>query len=242
MFNDAIDEYNLNPAKPVIFNYPFKKIKIEHEPTAHRNLTVQTIRQIRDMQPASRLMTIAIDIFMLQFYLLGINIKDLFYLKPQNIIDGRLQFNRSKTGRKYNIKLEPEALEIIKKYKGKNYLLRFADYCAHERSGEQKAHTRKTVLQYKDSGTFLKMMNKQLKEVQKILGINAVRPLTSYFSRHSFATIMREIGISNDDISLCLGHRQPEQNLKISGIYINEDYKRADIATRKLIDCLHTLI
>jgi hypothetical protein len=50
---------------------------------------------------------------------------------------------------------------------------------------------------------------------------------------------MREIGISKDDISLCLGHKEPEQNLQISGIYINEDYEKADIANRKFIDKLN---
>jgi hypothetical protein len=51
---------------------------------------------------------------------------------------------------------------------------------------------------------------------------------------------MREIGVSRDDISLCLGHKDPEQNLKISGIYINEDYQKADFANRKLIDYINS--
>ena len=50
---------------------------------------------------------------------------------------------------------------------------------------------------------------------------------------------MREIGISKDDISICLGHREPEHNLITTGIYINEDYRKADIANWLFIDELN---
>ena len=239
MFNAAIDEYNMNPAQPVIFNYPFKKVKIEREITANRNLSIETIRKIRDYKPKSDQMSIAIDVFMLQLYLFGINIKDLFYLKHENIVDGRLQFNRHKTDRHYNIKLEPEALAIIKKYNGERFMMWFADDCYLYRNSGYKPHTRQSELQWIDSKAWLKMINSQLQKIEKQLELNLVCHLTSYFSRHSFASIMREIGISRDDISLCLGHKDPEQNLRISGIYINEDFKKADEANRKLIDYIN---
>jgi integrase len=160
-------------------------------------------------------------------------------LKPENIVIGRLQFNRYKTDRFCNIKIEPEALKIIEKYKGKRYLMWFADSCYHCRKMNYKPHTRKSYLQWANSQSWLKMINGQLKRVEKILELDLVCPLTSYFSRHSFASIMREIGISTDDISLCLGHREPEQSMKISRIYINEDYHKADIANRKFIDYIN---
>jgi site-specific recombinase XerD len=239
MFNAAINEYNMNPARPVIFNYPFKKIKIERDMTVNRNLPVETVRKIRDFKPQTYTMEIAIDMFMLQLYMFGINTKDLFYMKHENIVDGRLQFNRHKTDRFYNIKLEPEAIAIIDKYKGEKHLMWFADNCRLYRKSGYKRHTRESELQWIDSNTWLKMINDQLQKIEKELSLNLVCRLTSYFSRHSFATIMREIGISKDDISLCLGHVAPEQSMKISGIYINEDYKRADIANRKLIDYIN---
>jgi integrase len=239
MFNAAIDEYNMNPAQSVIFNYPFRKVKIEREVTRNRNLPVDVIRKIRDFTPQSHTMQIAIDMFMLQLYLFGTNIKDLFYMKHENTIGGRLQFNRHKTDRFYNIKLEPEAIAIIEKYKGEKHMMWFADYCHLYRESGYKPHTRESELQWIDSRAWLKMINRQLKKIQSDLELNLVCSLTSYFSRHSFATIMREIGISRDDISLCLGHRDPEQSMKISGIYINEDYERADVANRKLIDYIN---
>jgi integrase len=80
------------------------------------------------------------------------------------------------------------------------------------------------------------MLNVQLKTVEMRLELKLPTSFTTYFARHSFATIMREIGISKDDISLCLGHINQEQNLRTSGIYIKEDFLRMDVANRKLFD------
>jgi outer membrane protein OmpA-like peptidoglycan-associated protein len=50
---------------------------------------------------------------MLSFYLRGISFTDLAYLKPSNIIDGRIEYKRIKTHKNYSVKLFPEALSII---------------------------------------------------------------------------------------------------------------------------------
>lgn len=93
MFNDAmvLDDMELK--------YPFKKFKIAKEETRNRNLSIDIIRKIRDYKTEIKRREITHDIFSLQFYLFGINIKDLFYLLPSNIVDGRLQFYRSKSKR-----------------------------------------------------------------------------------------------------------------------------------------------
>ncbi len=235
MFNDAIDEYNTDIAHPVITNYPFRRFKIEREITANRNLAVKSIIKIRDAELPTYKMQCARDVFMLQIYLMGINTKDIFYLTKNNLLDGRLKFDRHKTGHKYNIKVEPEAMSILEKHKGEKYLLWFGD-----NSGATlgRKHTRKTENQYSDCRSFNKMINQQLSKIAEYLELSS--NLTSYYSRHSFATIMREIGISKDDISLCLGHKDPEQNLQVSNIYINEDFVRADNANRMFIDYLNS--
>src|SRR5659263_741182 len=107
--NEAIDD-------DLMTVYPFRKFEIKTETTRNRNLSIDIIRKIRDYKTEIKRREITRDIFSLQFYLFGINIKDLFYLLPTNVVDGRLQFYRSKSkrldslGRFYNIKLEPEAL------------------------------------------------------------------------------------------------------------------------------------
>ena len=229
VINSAIED-------DLITNYPFRKFKVKTEVTRNRNLSVEVIRKIRDYEPKTPRQIIARDVFMVQMYLHGINLKDLFYLKPEKRINNRLQFNRAKTGRFYNILIEKEAKELIEAYKGKTYLFWFADNCSAEKKIKVKAHSRQNHYQYADQESFGKMINESLQEIHDELKLNLPIPLTDYAVRHSFASICRTIGISKDDISLMLGHSNPE--MKVTGIYINEDFVRADKANRKLLDYL----
>lgn len=240
MFNLAITEFNKNPRNPVIYNYPFRSVKIKTAPSTNRNLSVETIRKIRDYEFKTKRQEIARDIFTLQMYLDGINIIDLFYLPKRSIIGNRLQYHRKKTDHYFNIKLEPEAIRLIEKYRGVKYLFWFADYCKEERKGFAKKHSRISHYQYKDSQSFNKMLNNNLFSIQDDLKLSLPTDLTGYYVRHSFASLMREIGISKDTISLALGHKDVEQNLKTSGIYINEDFGEIDTANRELIDFINS--
>ncbi|HEY5510692.1 MAG TPA: site-specific integrase [Prolixibacteraceae bacterium] len=217
-------------------NYPFRKFKIKTEVTRNRNLPIKSIRAIRDFTSTDKRQEIARDVFMLQFFLLGINIKDLFFLTSKNVIDGRIQYFRAKTGRFYNIKIEKEAQAILDRYKGGKYLLWFADLCLTERESDKIKHSRASEFQYKDETAFGKMVNKNLSLIQSELKINQQVKITTYYCRHSVASIMRELSISIDDISLCLGHSSPDKH--VTRIYINEDFIRADKANRKLLDYL----
>lgn len=216
IFNDAIDEFNKEGCEPLILNYPFRKFKIKKEKTRKRNLQVEAIRKIRDYQPKDKYQEFAQDMFMLIFYLIGINTKDLFYY--DKIIKGRMDFKRFKGGKDYSIKIEPEALVIINKYKGVNYMLRCAEHFKHHKS-------------------FQRQINDKLTEICKDKSMK-MEKITTYFARHSWATIARnDLCISKDDISLALGHSDPSK--KVTDIYLNEDLSIIDNANRKVIDYLN---
>ncbi len=216
-------------------NYPFKKFKIHTEVTRNRNLTTEEIRLIRDYAAPNRRQEIARDFFMLQFFLLGINTFDVFWMPRSGMVGDRLQFNRGKTGKFCNIKIEPEASALIDKFRGLKYLMWFADQSVAERiPGHSSKHSRKSDFQYKDEAAFNKMININLAKIQTALKINPAAKITTYYTRHSMSSIMREIGVSVDDISLCLSHSSPDH--KITHIYINKDFARADMANRKLIN------
>ena len=69
---------------------------------------------------------------MLMFYLMGINSVDLARAKKSDVINGRLEYRRAKTGKLYSIFIEPEAWEIIHKYEGEGeYLLDISDRCGN---------------------------------------------------------------------------------------------------------------
>ena len=199
VFNMAIDD-------ELTTNYPFRKFKITKEATRKRALTVEQIHSLMTMKikPSQKRY---VDTFMLMIYLMGINAVDLLTAKPSQIVNGRLEYKRAKTKTLYSIKLEPEALEIIKRYKGKKYLLKFCD----------------NVKNYKD---FLKRMNICLGKL--------IDGCTTYYARHSVATIAAEIDIPLDTIARMLGHTDPARRITL--VYVDFNQKKIDEANRKVID------
>lgn len=218
VFNYAIDE-------EITTLYPFRKFKIKKEETAKRCLTPEQVALLRgygceEHQKRYR------DIFMLMFYLIGINAVDLFNLKQ--LVNGRIEYNRAKTGKLYSIKVEPEAMEIIERYKGDNWLLNVLD----------------TYSNYQD---FLHRMDVGLKQigpvVRKGLGGRKEREplfpdISSYWSRHTWATIAAGLDIPKETISAALGH---EIGSDVTSIYIKFDQKKIDEANRKVIDYLNEI-
>lgn len=213
VFNYAIDE-------ELTTNYPFRKYSIKHEQTAKRNLTREQLIEIRDMDCAPFLEEYR-DIFMLSFYLMGINAKDLFNLKKSDYRNGRITYNRAKTGRLYDIKVEPEAQRLIEKWKGEEWLL-----CPHDR--------------YKNSLDYLSHFNRGLKHlgVEYKEGVGYLEKkgrysfLSSYYSRHTWASLASELDIPVDVIGHALGHSDG----RVTAIYINFNMKKVDEANRRVLD------
>lgn len=215
VFNDAIDN-------DITTVYPFRKISIKPTPTAKRSLSVEDLHTLFNMEvePYAKIYQ---DLFKLAFMLCGINLIDLFNLKRDNIINGRIEYVRAKTGRQYSIKIEPEMAEILERYKGGVHLINIFD-------------------RHKEHGSFMKQMNKALKRFGNVeIGkqgkktINPLFPKLSYYwCRHSWATIAAELDIPKEVISHALGHG----NNTVTDIYINFDYKKVDEANRKVIDCV----
>lgn len=181
---------------------------IKMEETKKRSLTVEELRKLHDAK-LTPLRARHRDIFFLIFYLMGINLIDLSRIVK--IENGRITYRRAKTGTLYNIKVEPEALEIIEKYRGKEHLLSVFD--------------RKSSYRYYDVS-----INKMLSKICNSIGIPEV---STYWARHTFATIAYEIGISMDVIADCLGHKSSH---RITSIYVRKDQQLIDEANRKVID------
>ena len=57
--------------------------------------------------------------------------------------------------------------------------------------------------------------------------------LSTYWARHSWATIARSIGVSIDDIALSLGHGDGHD---LTRIYLDEDLQKVDEANRRVLD------
>ena len=208
VINDAIDA-------GITKTYPFRRFSIKSEKTRKKALSLSNMRVLKQSNNEYK------DIFLLMFYLRGINAIDLFSAKWSQIVNGRLEYRRSKVGTLFSVKIEPEAWEIINKYRGKEYILNIL-----ERNPKYRV--------------YLTNMNRGLKRLGKrfISGkvVEGAFPmLSTNWARHSWATIGINIGISKDVISRGMGH---SFGPSVTDTYIDFDMKLVDDANRKIIDSL----
>jgi len=201
----------------------FRKFKIQQEKTKPRPLDVEELRFMLGIRhKVTKQQQQAIDIFFLSFYLCGINLKDLIYLKHENVVKGRIEYKRFKTGRAYSVKIFPQAQAIINRHKGEKYLLSFMDtkeILSPERLNEA-------------SHDILSEENKLLKRALKDTG--AKFKASTYSARYSWATIAAGLGISRDVIAHALGHGINT----MTDIYIDFDLAKVDEANEVVINSL----
>jgi len=234
IFNKGREQYNDDDRGIIrIANYPFKKYKITQPLGSARDscLTVEQMQMFINYKPVLNRSKLAKDMFLLQFCLIGINTKDLFF--AANPVKDRLKFDRFKTKREYSINLEPEAIEIIKRYKAKNKLLNvtelYTDYLNFQKAINigLKAICSALHKQFEASRT--------PSEIAENTELDFPRKITSNWGRHSWATIARnDCRVPKDDVALCLGHE--DEDNKVTDIYIRYDYSIIDEANRKVLD------
>jgi integrase len=222
LFNAACGKFN-NEDLGIhrIKHYPFKKYKVGSAPlTRKRNNTLDDVRMIRDCNTkAGSRAELAKDIYMLSFYLCGMNAVDLYQLTKKDIRNGRIDYNRSKTQsrRKDNafisIKIIEEAKPLLDKYVDKL-------------SGRYSTYG---ILDY--------ALSHGMKQLRKLAGIPEV---TIYWARHTFATVARNTcRISKDDVALALNH--VDNDHRVTDIYIEKDWTIVDEVQSKVICQLRNL-
>lgn len=215
VFNYGLDnEYTIN--------YPFRCYKIRREKTEKRSLEIEQLRELfaTDVEDWQRPY---LDYFKLTFFLIGINAVDLLGAKRTAICNGRLKYRRSKTSGLFSVKLEPEAMELIEKYSGEEHLI-------------------KAMESYNKYDDYLRRINKGLQSIGPMRregrGGKKIRTplfpkLTTYWARHTWATIAADLDIPDATISLALGHAGENRT---TDIYIRRNLKKVDEANRKVID------
>lgn len=214
VFNNALDN-------EITKHYPFRRFKLKSVPTAKRSFTVEELRRLFFF-PCQEHQIKYLDMFKLMFYLMGVNMIDLAKLTEMR--NGRLDFNREKTGHLYSMKVEPEAMALFNRYKGKTHLLFILDNWTNDEF-------------------FRRKMNKELQKIGPMHkkpgrgGKKEYEPLfpqvTAYWARHSWATIADELDIPEKVIAEALGH---EYGNPVTNIYIRKTLKKVDAANRKVLD------
>lgn len=189
----------------VLQKSPFQRFRIQSEPTVHRSLERDDLIALRDMETTKAKGRYR-DIFMLSFYLMGINLRDLVSLRKEDMKGDRITYRRSKTKKIYNIKVEPEALHLINIYRGEKLLLNFME-------GKRKYYSFRGDVNW---------------------GLGCLRKgLSIYWARHTWATLAFKAGVRKEVISKALGH---SFGVRITDTYIEYDQEETDEANRKVLD------
>lgn len=203
VFNDAIDD-------EITTAYPFRRFKIRPMATAKRALSVDQLRRIFNAEVKDYQQKY-LDMFKLTFFLIGINTVDLCRLK--DVMNGRVEYNRAKTGRLYSIKVEPEAMELIERYRGKEHLLYMMDAV-------------------KDYRCYYLRWNNNISEIGRKVCPELSANVTTYWARHTWATVAAELDIPKETIAAALGHG----GNTVTDIYIKFDNRKVDEANRRVMD------
>lgn len=213
IFNSAINEDLIG-----LEYYPFRKFKIASSRKDKEALTEEQLQRLIAYDTPYPFRRTARDLFLLSFYMCGMNLVDLYHL--DRLREGRAHFIRTKTSGKninpVSILVQPEAAEIIARYAGAEHVLRFI---------EERA----------TYDTFIHQVQRALRHIAKELGIEG---LTFYWARYTWATLADKLGISEKEISKGLGH----VDTSIAGkFYISYDWTKVDRANRTVLDYIKSL-
>jgi integrase len=186
---------------------PMRAVRKPRAQVRKKALAVEQLRQLRDMQTNYKASAYARDIFMLQLYLIGINLKDLY--AATSLTNGRLEYVRHKTKKLYSVKVEPEAMALIERLRGKDSLVDFS-YSSYKAA---------------------------LGSVDNALSrLGVTDGLSTNWARHTWATIAAELEIPMETISHALGH---QIGSPVTSIYIAVNQKKVDDANRRVIDYIN---
>ncbi len=187
--------------------YPFEFYRIKTTATRKRAINMAAIAAIEEMElePNSPMFH-SRNVFLLSFYFRGMSFTDMAHLQVKNVIDGRVVFQRQKTDKPYNIKVTEKAYLLLKPYlEGKDR----DDFVFHIITEEEPTK------RYKEIQWARKRFNARLKRIAALCGIE--ENISSYVSRHSFATRAKNLNIPTANIQEMLGH----QSIKTTQVYLD---------------------
>lgn len=185
--------------------YPFDNYKIKTEPTEKRALEWNILEKIIAHKiGVGEPFFNERNFFVASYMMYGMNFLDMAFLKKSDRKEDRIKYRRSKTSKLYDIKISPALKEILDYYEAKSasaYIFPIV-----KRTDPK--------LMENDVLWARNRYNKRLKALAKQLKIK--ENLTSYVSRHSFATqaMLKEVPLVA--ISTMLGH----SSLKTTQVYL----------------------
>lgn len=182
------------------------------------DLSVEELKRIRDVQLMKPTLYIVRDIFMLTYYLGGINLRDLLvydFRDKEYMRYVRHKTRNSKKGENEIVfTIQPEAKAIIRKYQTEEGVLRFDKYLSYEQ--------------------IYSLIFRNISRVVKLAGVN--KKVTYYSARKTFAQHGYNIGIQIEKIEYCIGHSMKNNRPIFNYIKIMQEH--ADKVFREIFNHL----
>nr|WP_302831787.1 site-specific integrase [uncultured Bacteroides sp.] len=196
---------------------PFAYYSIKSSPVREVDITVENLMKIKNYTPKEKRLRVARDLFMLSFYLGGINLADLLNIdfKKTEVIDYvRKKARNLKQGEQRIIIPIPDAAKsIINNWINRN--------------------TGKLDFGYKFTySNFYRYLTRNINLLAENLNIN--QKVVYYSARKTFAQFASELGIPDGVIDYCLGHSDKSKG--IIRYYTKVKQKQAEIAINRVID------
>lgn len=195
VYNKAVKQ------KLVKQTFPFSEVYTGIDKTRKRAVTESLIYQLYRLKlKEGTSIALARDIFIFSYCTRGMAFVDVAYLKKDNIKDNEICYARRKTGQLLSVRIEPSIQRIIDRYSSSSIYI-FPILTSTE-----------TKQSYEEYQFAINNYNRLLKQLSKMLPENC--KLTSYTSRHSWATAARNHNIPISVISAAMGHTS-EQTTRI---------------------------
>lgn len=201
--------YSIHPF--VLFKMPVSNIR-------ELDLSIEELKRIRDVRLFKPSLSIVRDIFMLTYYLGGINLKDLLAYNFKNKEYMRYVRHKTRISRKGDneivFTLQPEAKDIINRYLTGEGYLKFGKYSSYEQ--------------------IYSLIFRHINKIAKLSGIN--KKVTYYSARKTFAQHGYNLGIQIEKIEYCIGHSMKNNRPIFNYIKIMQEH--ADKVFREILNQL----
>ena len=198
--------------------HPFILFKMPASNVRELDLSIDELKRIRDVHLLKSSLSIARDIFMLTYYLGGINLRDLltYNFKDKDYMRYiRHKTRNSKKGENEIVfTLQPEAKVIIDKYLTKEGYLKFGKYSSYKQ--------------------IYSLIFRHIGKVSILSGIK--KKVTYYSARKTFAQHGYNLGIQIEKIEYCIGHSMKNNRPIFNYIKIMQEH--ADKVFREILNQL----
>lgn len=172
---------------------PFQMVFTGTEKTIKRAISINDIKRIKNLDLSLKPnIEFARDMFLFLFFCRGMSFIDAAFLRKTDVHNGVLTYRRHKTNQVLRIKIINPIKELLDRYSNKSspYLLPIIDCSVTDERKQYEAALRR--------------INNTLKHIADMVKLPVT--LTTYVSRHTWATIAKSKNVPINVISDALGH------------------------------------